>query len=362
MRLLRVELRRLWMRRVTWGGLLLALVVAGLGVAGQIGSAQPPTDRQVAEAEAFYAEELERWEENGEQQVEQCEEAEAEAAADDPGADFGCDDMAPRLEYFLPPTVSFVPDADDREAAAFGVPPDRGESQDPRVAEIEQSLWTGWSGVGAAAGYAPAFLMLAFVVGVSFMTAERSTGALGMWLTFEPRRSRVYGSKALAAALGTVPLVVAGWVAVAGGIYTLHAVFGTVGPVAAEDWVEIGAFSARLVVAGVLCAAVGTALGVLLRHAVAAVGAVAVVLWAGAVFGYPLGAAQRWTPTTNLTAWLEGGTAYGVAQELRDETGMVTTTWTTEVVTGLQGGLYLLAVAAVLTLLAVVVFRRRDVA
>ncbi|GAA4735346.1 hypothetical protein GCM10023216_30310 [Isoptericola chiayiensis] len=357
MRLLRVELRRLWLRRVTWGGLLLALLIAGLAVLSQISAATPPSEREIAEAEEFYAQELEYWEEHGEEDVAACEESEADDP--DPAADYGCDQMEPRLEWFLPTATTFVPAPEMREAGTDGIEP--GDGDDPRIAEIQESIWSGWSGIGAAGEYAAAFLMLAFVVGVSFVTAEQSSGALGMWLTFEPRRSRVYWSKAAASAAGTLPLVVVGWLATAGGIYTLHAVFGTVGEVSGEDWAEIAGFSVRLVAAGAACAAIGTALGVLLRHAVAAVGAAAVVLWASVAFAFSFGSAQRWLPTVNLTAWLEGGTRYSVAEDVRDDAGVVTTTWTTEVVSATQGGLYLLAVVAVLTLAALVVFRRKDV-
>ncbi|MDO8150892.1 hypothetical protein [Isoptericola sp. b408] len=91
MRLVRVELRRLWMRRVTWGGLLLALVVAGLAVVTQVGAAQPPSAQEIAQAEQFYADQVEWWQENGAQETASCREAQAA----EPGADYGCDRLDP---------------------------------------------------------------------------------------------------------------------------------------------------------------------------------------------------------------------------------------------------------------------------
>ncbi|WP_402468858.1 ABC transporter permease subunit [Isoptericola aurantiacus] len=357
-RLLRVELRRLWARRVTWGACLLALVAVGLGVAAQVGDARPPTAAETAQAEQWYADELEWWEEDGEEQVATC--LEDQEADPDPGADYGCDQMEPRLEYFLPPTVVLFPDAAEREAQGdlAGEP---AEDVDPAVAEVQQSFWNGWSGLPAAATTALFFLMLAFVVGVSFVTAEQSSGSLGMWLTFEPRRRRVYWSKAVAAALGTLPVVVGGWALLVGGLVALYAVFGTVGDPTAEAWVEVATFTGRLALAGMLLAGVGAALAVLLRNAAAAIGVPVVVVWAASAFSYSLGASQRWLPGLNLDAWLRGGATYGYGVPVRLEDGTFTEEWVERAVSTGQGGLYLLGVAVVITVLAVVVFRRRDV-
>ncbi|MDO8145521.1 ABC transporter permease subunit [Isoptericola sp. 178] len=359
MRLVRVELRRLWMRRVTWGGLLLALVVAGLAVVTQVGAAQPPSAQEIAQAEQFYADQVEWWQENGAQETASCREAQAA----EPGADYGCDRLEPRLEQFLPSSSTFVSHETSGSSATGGLTGTEtaAAAVSAEVAAVQESLWSGWSSLSAAArSAAPAFLMLAFVVGVSFVTAEQRTGALGLWLTFEPRRSRVYGSKAAAAALGTAPLVLGGWLATVGGLYALHAAAGTLGTVSGADWAEIAAFSGRLLLAGALCAAAGVALGVLLRHAASAIGGVALLLWASAGFAFTLGAAQRWLPVLNLDAWLRGGAIYQYPARAADPSGEASVPWLAGVVDGVHGGLYWLAVVAVLTLVAGAVFRRRD--
>lgn len=357
-RLLRVELRRLWMRRVTWAACVLALVAVGIGVATQVGTARPPTDAQIAEAERFYADELAWWEEHGEEEVASCEEAEA---AEGEGADHGCEEMGPRLEHYLPPTSTFVPDAAELDGPS--VPEDvDGAAPDPAVAAVQGSLWSGWSGLPSLVPVATGLLMLAFVVGVSFMTAEQGSGALGMWLTFEPRRRRVYWSKAVAAALGTVPVVLLGWAALVGGAYAVYARFGTLGDVTGPVWGQVAAFSGRLVLAGAAFAAIGVALAVLLRHAAAAVGVGAGVLWLSTVFAYSLGGLQRWTPALNFDAWLRGGATYEVVRTTMGEDGTYAEEWVTRVVAGWQGGLYLLVLTVALSLVALVVFRRRDVA
>ncbi|AEG44905.1 ABC transporter permease subunit [Isoptericola variabilis] len=351
-RLLRVELRRLWARRLTRWMTVAVLAVVAITGASAFSMASPPTEAQIAEAERFYADELAWWEEHGEEQVASCKED--EAAQPEP-VDWGCDDMAPRLEHFLPPTTTFVPSAEQRGSMG-------PESTDPAVAAVYSSLWYGWGGLAAAAQSATFLLVIAFVVAVSFVTAETSSGALGMWLTFEPRRQRVYWSKAAAAGLGTVPLVLLGWAAVVGVVYAAHAWYGTLGDVTPQVWGEVAAYTGRLVVAGAATAVVGVALGVLLRHAAAAIGAAVVLLWASSVFSYGLGELQRWMPALNLRAWVDAGATYGTTTSLVAEDGTYYEEWVERAVSQTQGGVYLLVLTALLTLVAVLVFRRRDVA
>lgn len=352
MRLLRVELRRLWARRITRWMSVALLAVVGITGASAFATAEPPTAAEIADAERFYAEELEWWEENGEEQIAACEE---EQAAQPQPVDWSCGDMAPRLENYLPTATTFVPGAEERQMMG-------GESTDPAVVAVQSSIWNGWGGLAAAAQSATFLLLVAFVVGVSFVTAETTSGALGMWLTFEPRRQRVYWSKAAAAGAGTTPLVLAGWAAVVGVTYAIHAYFGTLGEVTGDVWLEVASYTGRLVAAGVAVAVVGVALGMLLKHAAAAIGAAVVVMWGSTVFTYGLGDVQRWMPGLNLTAWVQGGATYGVTVPMVAEDGTYYEEWVERAVSQTQGGLYLLALTALLTLAAVLVFRRRDVA
>ncbi|GAA1741143.1 hypothetical protein GCM10009809_40850 [Isoptericola hypogeus] len=363
MRLLRVELRRLWARRVTrWASAVVLLLVA-LGAFTAYQTAKPPSAQQIAEAKQFYADELEWWESEGEQAVAECAEG-AEAEGMTP-AEWGCENMEPRLENYLPPTQTFVPSAEQLEessGAAEAAP--EGEEPAPNAAavqEIQQSVWHDWGGLGTLDELAALLLMVALVVGVSFVTAEVNSGSMGMWLTFEPRRRRVYWSKAAAAALGTVPLVAVGFGLLVGTSYAAYASFDALGTMTGDVWVQVAGFAGRLVAAGALAAVIGVALGILLKHAAAAVGLVAAGVWASAVFAYPLGELQRWLPTTNVTAWLNGGNVFVVDDCAPDADGMFVCTQAEHVVTAGQGGLYLLVAGVVIALLSVVVFRRRDV-
>lgn len=356
MRLTRVELRRLWWRRITWGACVLAVVAAAFAVFSQLGNAMPPSAEDRAWAEQAYAEQLEVWETDGEQQVEQC--LEDQASDPSPDADYGCDDMAPLLENFLAPTIELFPSTEDREWMTEGM---SATPADQQVAEIQSSFWNGWAGLPGATTSATFLLMIVLVVAVSFVTAEQGSGSLGMWLTFEPRRRPVYLSKALAAAIGTLPVLVGGWLLVVGGLYALYAAFGTVGDATPEAWGEVATYTGRLALAGIAVAAVGVALAVLLRNAAAAIGVTVAVLWITTVFGFFAGEVQRWLPTTNLTAWLNGGTTYGVSTPLTADDGTYYEEYVEHAVSQAQGGFYLLGVVLVLSVVALLVFRRRDV-
>ncbi|WP_069385596.1 ABC transporter permease subunit [Cellulosimicrobium cellulans] len=333
-RLLRVELRRLAARRlVRWavaGTIALALVTVAL--AWVVGL--PTSDAERAQAQRSYESVLEDWERNGDRYVADCEREEERAQETEPGADFGCDDMEPQLDQFLAPVPTFEGDAE-----SWPVP-----------------------GSTTVAQLAPLLLLLALVVGVSFLTAEISTGAIGLWLTFEPRRQRVYWSKALAAAVGVLPVVAVAYVLMAGGAYGAYALNGRLGPVTADTWAELAGVGGRVLVAAALVAAAGAALGALLRNAAGAVGLVVVwVLVVENVVTMALQESQRWLVRTNLTAWVQGGTTVWTQECTTDATGMMTCQGVEQTVSQAQGGLFLAAVVAVLSALAVLVFRRRDV-
>ncbi|MEL7974250.1 ABC transporter permease subunit [Isoptericola sp. F-RaC21] len=361
-RLLRVELRRLGARRLTWWALAGLLAVACLTAFSVYGSARPPSAQEIAWAEDAYQQELENWEETGEEQVAQCEEgAESEGATPE---DWGCDDLAPRREWFLPPEPTFVRDEVDLgDASALeALAEETGSSTDPAVAAVNASMWNGWeTGTPKIATSALAVLAVVFVLGVSFVTAETSSGALGMWLTFEPRRRRVFWSKAAAAGIGAVPLTALGVAATVAAVYAVYAGFGTLGDLTASRWVEIAELGGRVVVAGAAFAMIGVALGALFRNAAAAIGAGAVLAVLGVVASGVADAAQRWNPAVNLTAWIEGGAVYSHPVCAPAESGVVECPWVEEAVSQTQGGLYLLALTVVLLLVSVLVFRRRDV-
>src|SRR5690606_8532331 len=122
---------------------------------------------QLDQAETQWELARQDWEEHGAEQIEECEEAEAaesEIAGEE--LDFGCAEMAPQREWF------------------FWEPPPFGDFL-----------------VGALQVAQVLMCLVALMVGVTFVAAEFSTGSIGTWLTFEPRRFAVFGSKLAATAL-----------------------------------------------------------------------------------------------------------------------------------------------------------------
>ena len=192
MGLLRVELRRLRSRQlIAWtmvGAVLLSLAT----LAGVWQTTRPPSDAELAQAERFYEEQLADWEEHGEQYTADCREGEAEEAeVTGRAADWGCDDMEPQLEWFI-----------------HVAPP------------LHESL------LHQVVTFAALPLLTALLIGTTFTAAELSTGSITTWLSFEPRRGRVYASKVAAAGLGVVPVAVVMLAVVILGTWAINAQAG----------------------------------------------------------------------------------------------------------------------------------------
>lgn len=327
-RLTRVELRRLFARTLVMVAMVVGVAIAGMTVLVSATAVQPLSESEIAVAEQYYEQAVADWEEHGDEQEASCREAEAaesEIAGED--VDFGCDQMAPQREWYIP------------QPPAFG-------------------------------DYLPSFLLmlstlmvlLPLMVGGTATAAEHSTGAIGNWLTFEPRRLRVYASKVIAPALGIVPMALLVVLVTIAGTWWIFDSRGLADDVTAQVWVDVGWSCARLVAVAVVSAAVGAALGFLLRSFAAVLGLVAG--YAIAIEGILVNLVSRlqpWGVTLNLTAWVYGEASYGTSTCTTGPEG-TSCSWVEHTVTMGQGGTYLLALAAVLIAVAAVVFRRRDLA
>lgn len=327
--LLRVEARRFRYRAAVRWLAALALVAALAVVTSVFFSARPPSESELAEARQQYAYAQEDWAENGEQYVEDCREGERQEQATDPEADWGCDQMEPRPELYLPAQPTF---ADQGGAWLSGV-----------------TLF---------------LLLLAFAAGVTSVTAEIGTGSLATWLTFVPRRGRVYASKVAVAGIGVlVPTALALLVTV-GGSWAAAAANDAAGDTGGTFWPDLGGQALRVLAAAAVLGAVGAALGFLTRTAAAALGVgVGWLLLVDSVVEGFLPALTPWTVRASLTAWLEDGYRYWVTVPCRPldgapQGGVCTAERTVSL---LHGGVLMAVVAAVLVALAALVFRRRDV-
>lgn len=327
-RLLTVELRRLFARRLVVLTMVGALLATLLVLLSAWQSAQPMSEQELAVAEKAYQDELEYWEENGEEMVAQCLEDEAaESEATGQQVDWGCADYGPPEREWYVRTAPL----------------------------LEQSL------PGYVAGYAQVLLLAALLVGATSTAAELTTGAMGTWLTFEPRRLRVYGSKVLAAALGAVPFAVAGTALVVAGVSLIAVHFEVASGMGGDEWAAVAGTAARVVALAVVAALVGAALGFLLRHTAAVLGvAVVYLIGEGMVRGLVPGSAP-WVLGTNVQGWLARGTTYAVETCTTDATGTMCE-YTEHVLSFGQSAAYLGILALAVTVIGAVVFRRRDAA
>lgn len=325
MRLLAVEVRRITARALV----LIAMIggLAGIAVAlvGVAESVRPMDPQQVAQAEAMYEQELERWAEHGEDQVASCleEQERARADGDDPTLDHGCDAMEPQLEWFIwqaPPLTESLP----------------------------------WAQSSTA--YLVLFVSLA--VGTTATAAEMSTGAMATLLTFVPRRLRVYGAKLAAPALVMVPVTALLLGAHLLGTWLLHDAADLADGMTSHHWGEAAATLGRTVAASALVAAIGAALGVLARRTAVVLGGAIAYMVAVEGIGSALGL-RPWLLALNLDGVINGGTEYWT--QVCEITASGTVCEGTAVPHTLtQSVIYLAVVAVVVIGGAALVFRRRD--
>jgi ABC-2 type transport system permease protein len=326
--LVRVEGRRYRYRAaVRW--LAVVAVVAGLAVALLAwGATRPPSAQTVTAAEEQFAQAQADWAENGEQYVEDCLAGEAQERETTPDADWGCDDIEPRAEWYLLPQPTFAETA---------------------------GSWV--------SGVTVLLLLLAFAAGITFVTAEWGSGALGMWLTFVPRRGRVYASKVLVAALGVLPVTAVALALTVGGSWAAATVNDAVGDVSADVWQDLGEQALRVLAAAAVVGALGAALGFLTRSAAGALGIGVgwLLVVDSAVSGF-LPRLTGWTLRSGLQAWVDGGLVYFVDVPCPPGDGEASLVCTAgRTLSAWQGGAVVAGVAALVVVVGGLVFRRRDV-
>ena len=326
-RLTRVELRRLLSRYLVIATFLGMLAATGAALFGTWQSSQPMSAQQEAEAEQFYQQELASWEENGEEMLAQClqdEERESEAQGVD--VDFGCEQMEPQREWYV-----------------WTSPP------------LEDTLPGQLSAVGLV------LMFGALLVGATSTAAEISTGAIGNWLTFEPRRILVYASKLVAAGLVVLPVALLLLLIAVGGTWLIADSYALAGTMTQQDWTETGWAGLRVLAIVGAAATFGATLGFLLKHTAAVLGVVIVyVVVVENMLGNLVQGLQPWLLMKNIDAWIAGGTFYYV-QECTTSAGGTSCTGVEHPLEMAQAALYLGVLGVVVVLVTALVFRRRDV-
>jgi len=323
--LLRAELLRVRARAVVWGTAVVMLVAALGFVVAAWDDTRRPSAQAVAQAEEDLVVALERWERDRPTWLEACERIaeEGEESLEDACAGL---DVPPTLEQVMP--------------------------YRPGLVEVLETR------------YAPMAVVVVLgllVMGVVLVTGDFTSGAMGTWLTFAPRRGRVLVSRLVAALVAGVPVALVALGGALVGILAVVAANGALGDTADAARTAVVA-TARALAAGLWAVAVGTGLAFALRVGAGVAGLV--VWWVAAVeSALPLlvPATRGSTVATNLRAWLDGGTAYGVEECVAGPQGEVCDV-VEHVVGAAQGGVLLLVVAVVVVALGAVSFGVRDVA
>jgi ABC-2 type transport system permease protein len=330
-----VELRRLWWRRLTKVVLLAIVAFVGLSTVQVYQQTNPEVIAQRLEEFNRYAAEVRAQQaslsaEEKAQQIATCRADQESARQSDPRADFRCD------EQFAP------------TLAGYG------------LVEAARSQLVG----DAARALLYLLGFLAFLLGASSVAAEMTTGSMGNWLTFEPRRLRVATTKLAAATLGGLGVAVAGIALITlavVGVTTLNRPGESVdlpdAPPSTDGPVSL--LLLRVVVAVALGGLGGAVLGLLVRSTAAVVGVVlgyAVVVEGFVANGIQDGRLQPWFLRLNIDSFVGDCATYVVRTCGLDgcQGSALTNSYT-------HGWVYLLAVAVVGVVADLLVFRRRDV-
>ncbi|HEY5247442.1 MAG TPA: ABC transporter permease subunit [Dermatophilaceae bacterium] len=328
MRLTKVELRRLFSRRLTAIALLGALLLTGLMLFSTYQQAKPLSGAELTSQRANFDQARKDWEVNGAQQVKDCLAQQAPVqTADRKAVALGCAQMEPKWETWGKPEARFTE-------------------------TMPNTLLAG--------SYLLAFI--GFVVGAGFLAAEFSSGSMANWLTFEPRRIRVYASKLTAAGLGLIPVTVGVLGLLTGGVWLIVGHLGSTAGTTSKFWDDLGWMGARSVALALAAAVAGAACGVLLRHTAAVIGiAMGYLVLVEAVFGQSLQNVRPWLLELNFNGWLQHGARYYPNVCTTDSQGLYQCQQVEKLLAFSHSSTYLGLLVVFIVGLAALVFRRRDV-
>lgn len=327
MRLLKVELNRFRSRRINQLAVLGIIAVALVMVFGAWQSTRPPSAAEMADAKASFDIAVVDWEQNGEQYIEDCLADEARDQETNSEADWGCDGMvAPEFENWF--------------------------YQQPTFAETASSVLPS---IGLLLVFA------AFAMGVSFIAAEFSSGSIGNWLTFEPRRGRVYGTKVGASGISVVPIAIVATAVALAGVWLANSINDNIGSMTSEIWGDVGMSAVRVLLVTVAFAMLGVAMGTIVRHTAAAIGIlVGYFIVVEGIIGSFSESLRPWLLNLNLQAVLNDGAEYWTTVCEDSPTGQMCQGIENTVSLG-QGATVIGSLVVVVIVVAALVFRRRDV-
>lgn len=321
-RLTRVEAKRLLARRFTWLILIGAVLMSGLVLYGVNDSSKNYSPQSQAQNKATFEQVHEDWVKNHVRNEKDCTASMPTDQGMDPKT--MCEQREPRLEDFQGGTGGLDGLFNDALSAII-----------------------------------PMVVFLTFLLSASLVAAEFSTGTLGNWLTFEPRRNRVFVSKILAAVLAGAVLATVMAALVGVGVWLIAGRVDLTADASGGQRQELIATFARLVPIGVFGAILGSTVGFIVRHTAAAIGALmAYFVGFEGLLRATLPGLQKWSGSLNVEAFVHHGREYYI-DKCSQGNGMCTpeTHW----LSFPRGSIYLLVVAVILLALANMLFRRRDV-
>jgi ABC-2 type transport system permease protein len=317
-RLIAVETRRLFARRFTV--VTLIVILLGLG-AFQLEVAQlisPRSSAELAAAQQDFENEHAAWVENHVQDEKDCV-----AAGQAPE---GCAQPEPTLAQFT------------------------GQQSFPDSVAIGLDLSI----------YLVSFA--GFLVAASYIGAEFSTGSIGNWLSFIPRRALVFSSKVLTiTAFGALLSAVS-----AAFVLSAAAILASIYGVPVTGITGLAATAARGLLVAVALAAVGFCVGLLTRHTAAAIGVLLGYLFVWFVRNVFLGEqgwSQRLTPLApeaNISAIVHKVSSYEVSVQTVTSDGL-NVDFVEHTVSLTHGLVYWAVLLLVVVGATWLVFRRRDV-
>lgn len=219
------------------------------------------------------------------------------------------------------------------------------------------------SGYALAVGAAVA--LAAFALGATFIGAEWSTRNVVAWLFYEPRRLRLMAAKLLAVSGAVLALSVLAqlvWAVTARWLLNTRGLpISSLGDDAPHFWSDVLGVQVRAALLVLPTVWLGFGLANLIRNTAAALGVAFVYLAVvESVISGISPALQPYQITTSLAAWVTRGgvIVYGDSAYDQQQGSVITQ----EIhVSNLHGGLTLLAYAAVVLIVSLAAFRRRDI-
>lgn len=324
MNLLKVELTRLRWRRAALLILLAAVVLPIIFIAATAWNTRPLSDADIAEARA----QMEMNNKFVEKDVRQC--------------------IAHPEEWGI--------EADEADIETL-CRDNMGVTDDISAYVYRDQLSTGYALGGPGLSTAVFMTLLALILGTTFAGADWASGSMSNQLLFESRRTRLWLAKAGSATLGGMVLAVVG-TALFWGLYAGLAAVRDVSMAGLAG--DVGALALRTTVFAGAAALMGFAVTMLFRSTVACLG----LLLAGAVGGsvlmsvLPFDDPERWMFHANAAAILQDGYEYwpsGGYSCVGDCSSVMLTLSLT------HGAVYYAVLLAIVSVLSIASFRRRDV-